>query len=184
MIVQNAIISFPNIFEPAEDLSGRLMYSCTLLINKTDKKMVEAILREIEKAKERGKQRVWGGKIPRFTYAPLRDGDKEIAEELKDKGKGYEGRFFFNPKSDTRPGIVGPDLSPIMDKDQIYAGCIVHADVSPYPYKNGGNCGIGWWLNNIMLVKECDPEDRLDGKQKAEVAFAEFATDNEDSTFE
>lgn len=168
-------ISYPALFEPKENPSGALKYSCSLLIPKSDKAGVEAIRQAIEKAKALGKEKLWKGKIPKFRYEPLRDGDEELASGEKE-GKEYEGHYFVNCSSNDPPGVVGPNAKPLMDQGQIYAGCYVRADINPFPYDNSGNRGVGWGLNNIMLVRE---GDRLDGRQKAEDAFSSFAEEDD-----
>ncbi len=171
MITSECIISYPALFEPKENQSGVLKYSCSLLIDKKNKAGVDAINAAIEKAKQKGKETKWNNKIPPFRYDPIRDGDAELASGEK-TDKIYEGKFFVNCSSDDAPGVVGPDAKPLMDQGSLYAGCIVRADINPFPYKNSGNCGIGWGLNNMMLVRD---GNRLDGKQNAEDAFSAFA---------
>jgi len=177
MITSLMRISYPALFEPKENPSGALKYSCSLLIPKSDKNGIKELEAAIEQAKQKGKEKLWKGKIPVFRYQPLRDGDAELATGEKE-GKEYEGMMFLNCSSDNPPGVVGPDAKPLMSQDAIFAGCWVRADINPFPYSNSGNNGIGWGLNNVMLVKE---DERLDGRQKAEDAFAQYAA-TDDST--
>jgi len=177
MITGKCIISYPHLYEAAPNPSGALKFSCSLLFDKTDTKSIDELNANIEKAKEKGKGSIWSNKIPAFRYAPLRDGDAELASGEK-TDPIYKGKFFLNTSSDTAPGVVGPDAKPLLDQNRLYAGCIVRADINPFPYKNSGNCGIGWGLNNVMLI--CDGE-RLDGRVNAEDAFAGFVA-NEDNT--
>jgi hypothetical protein len=164
-------LSYPALFEAKENPSGALKFSCSLLIPKTDKEGVKALEAAIQGAIEKGKEKLWKGKLPKFRYSPLRDGDEELATGEKE-GKEYEGMMFLNCSSDNPPGVVGPNAKPLMSRDDIFAGCWVRADINPFPYSNSGNHGVGWGLNNIMLVKE---DERLDGRQKAEDAFAGYA---------
>ncbi len=179
MIITNVILSYPALFEPKPNQSGVLKYSASFLIDKKDTKLVEAIKAMIEKTKQKGKDTKWNNKLPKFRYSPLRDGDEELANGEKDDPI-YKGKFFINTSTDGNgpaPQVVGPDTQPLMNQNDIYAGCIVHADVNPFPYKNSGNCGIGWGLNNVMLVSD---GPRLDGRMNAEDAFSSFAEKEED----
>jgi len=176
MITNECIITFPVLFEPKPNLSGDLKYSCSLLIPKSDKDGVKKIRAEIERAKKKGKEKLWSGKIPKFRYEPMRDGDEELKDGNK-TGKEYEGHYFINTSSneDSPPGVVGPDVQPLMDRGSLYSGCIVRADITAFPYKNAGNNGVGWGLSNIMLVRD---GKRLDGRMDAVDAFASFASDS------
>ena len=176
MITGKVIISYPHIFEPSENLSGQMKYSCSLLIEKTDTKTIEAIRAAIQKATEKGKATIWGGKVPKFRYEPLRDGDEELASGDKDD-PAYKGRYFLNCTSNDAPGVVDVHAKPLMNQNDLYAGCIVRADINPFPYKNSGNAGVGWGLQNLMLVSD---GERLDGRKKAEDAFAGFAEESDD----
>lgn len=177
MITTECIITFPKLFKPEENLSGILKYSCSLLVDKTDKKGIAEFEKEIAKAIERGKEKTWNGKVPSFRYKALRDGDEELESGDKE-GPEYKGRYFINATSneDDPPGVVGPDALPLMDQSQIYSGCIVRADIKAFPYKHAGNSGVGWYLNNVMLVRD---GERLDGKLNAVDAFANFAQEQD-----
>jgi hypothetical protein len=179
MITNEMVITFPVLFEPKKNLSGDLKFSCGLLIDKTDKEGIAKLKSDVAKAIERGKEKTWNGKVPKFRYDPLRDGDQELADGTKE-GKEYIGRLFINASCDPDqpPGVVGPDLQPLIDTKCMYSGCVVRADISPFPYSKGGNNGIGWWLNNIMLVRD---GERLDGKMNAVDAFSKFAPSPDDS---
>lgn len=185
MITNPGIITFPVLFEAKPNLSDKLKYSGSFLIDKTDKKGIAALRAEIASAIVRGKEKLWQGKLPKFNYQPLRDGDEELADGTKE-GPEYKGRFFLNAScngdpGDNKPGVVGPDAQPLMDQGEIYSGCIVRLDIKAFPYKNGGNNGVGWWLNNVMKV---DDGERLDGKMNAVDAFSQYAKAEEDSAEE
>lgn len=171
MITPLMRLSYPALFEAKKNPSGALKFSCSLLIPKTDKAGIKELEAAVTKATDRGIEKVWGGKKPKFRYQPLRDGDQELADGEK-TDPVYKGMMFLNCSSNDAPGVVGPDAKPLMDQSKIFAGCWVRGDINPFPYKNSGNCGVGWGLNNMMLVKE---DERLDGKVKAEDAFSSFA---------
>lgn len=176
MIIGPCRISYPAIFEAKPNPSGKLKFSCALLIPKSNETLVASIRKAIDKATETGKEKIWKGRVPKFRYEPLRDGDAEL-ESGEKTGKEYAGHYFINSSSDNPPGVVGPDGKPLLDQSKLYAGCYVLADVNPFPYTNSGNSGIGWGLNNLMLKAA---GERLDGRQAAEDAFAAYA-DTDDS---
>jgi len=153
-----------------------MKYSCSLLIPKSDTAGVAEIEKAIQTAVEKGKSDLWKGKVPKFRYSPLRDGDEELKSGEK-TDRSYEGHYFLNCSSNDAPGLVDRKAKPAFDDDLIYAGCYVRADINAFPYSNGGNNGVGWGLNNVMFWAD---GERLDGRQRAEDAFGGFATDNDD----
>lgn len=174
MILENVRVSFVNVVEPAENLSGDLKYSVQVHLSKDDEKNVKLAKAAVEKAIAKGKSSKWGGKKPKFRYEPLRDGDQEL-KDGDQEDKVYEGIFFFSATKDPKygkPGVVDENLKPIMDAGKIYSGCYCNIDVNPFPFSSGGNNGVGWGLSNIMFVED---GDRLDGQQSAEDAFASLA---------
>lgn len=177
MITGIVRISYPALFEAKPNPSGVLKYSCSILIKKEDTATLNAIRAAIDKAIELGKEKIWKGKVPKFRYEPLRDGDAEL-ESGEKTGKEYKGCFFLNCSSDNPPGVVGRDAKPLLDQGKIYAGCYVRVDINPFPYSNSGNHGIGWGLNNVMFWEE---GERLDGRVSAEEAFASFAEPESDN---
>jgi hypothetical protein len=178
MITSVVRLSFPALFEPKANPSGKLKYGCSLIISKDDVAGIKDLQDAVAKAIQKGKEKIWSGKVPSFRYQAIRDGDAELASGDK-TDPVYKNSFFINCAADTAPGVVqatatGP--KPLLDVTAIFAGCWVRADVNAYPYKNSGNNGVGWGLNNIMLVKE---GDRLDGRMRATDAFANYDVSEE-----
>jgi len=172
MITNPCTISYVKVFKPEPNPSGVMKHSCQLLIDKTDTKGVEKVKTEIARAVTRGKDKKWGGKVPPFKNQPLRDGDQELKDGLV-TDPIYKSKFFLNVTSneDQPPGVVDVHGDPLMDKSMLYSGCVVRADIAAFPFKQSGNNGVGWYLNNIMLISD---GPRLDGKMNAMDAFKEF----------
>ena len=100
-------ISFANIFEPKSINGSEAKYSVSCLIPKDDKKTLLAIHKAVEAAKEDGKVRKWGGKIPPNLKLPLRDGDIDRPDD-----ETYQNHFFLNATSkDARPDRRSPSLT-------------------------------------------------------------------------
>lgn len=179
MITPVMRLSFPALFDPKANPSGKMKYGCSLLISKDDVAGVKQLQDAIAKAIQKGKETLWSNKLPAFRYQPLRDGDAELASGEK-TDPVYKNTFFLNCSADTAPGVVmatGSGPKPILDVTAVFAGCWVRADINAYPYKNSGNCGVGWGLNNVLLVKE---GERLDGRMRATDAFANYDVTEED----
>ena len=174
MITSLVRFSYLNCFEAKPNPSGDLKFSASILIPKEDTIGIKSVQAAINEAVQKGLDN------NKFTKAqvsglrlPLRDGDEE--HENGNRGAEYKGCFFMNASSVNKPGVVkaqsdGPPV-PIFDPEDFFSGCYGRADVNFFPYNQAGNRGIGVGLNNLMMVKE---GERLDGRQKAEDAFANY----------
>lgn len=171
--------SFLHIQEKQEQLNGDMKFTASILFPKKNEDDVKDIRRHIRQAVVAK----WGNdkkKWPKGLDIPLRDGDEKAdkAKEMDKNMEMYRDHFYMNCKTDYQPGVVGPNGKPLMDADDLYPGCYVRYNVSFYPYGKGGNNGVGVGLQNIMLVKQT--EERWDGRQSAEDAFAAYASQDED----
>lgn len=174
--------SFVNVFEAKPDLSGRMKYSCQLIIPKAGVilgQKAEDVIANIRKAIDEAKAKaIDKGKLSKQVASsskfklPLRDGDEAYAENPANSA--VRGCYFINASNTVPPGVVGPQLQPLMSTDEFYSGCFGYADVQFFGFNQAGNAGIGTSLQNVM--KKTDG-DRLDGRQSAEEAFAGLGSD-------
>ena len=137
-------------------------FSVSAIIPKSDKATIKKIEAAIEAAKQSGKDTKFGGKIPVNLKTPLRDGDERPDDEA------YKNSMFMNCHATTRPGIVGVDREPIMDKEQVYSGAYGFINVTLYPYNTSGSRGIAVGLNHLMKTKD---GERLSGRVSVDEAF-------------
>lgn len=165
--------SYAHVFEPyAGDGEETAKYSVQLIIPKSDKKTIKAIQSAVQDALIAGKDKKFGGKIPKVFKDPLRDGDDEREDD-----SNYADAYFLTAKSTTAPDVVDRSRSPILDKDEFYSGCFGVASITFFPF-NVKNAGIGVALNNIMKTHE---GDSLGGKRSnADEDFANISTDDFD----
>lgn len=166
-------LSFPHLFIPTsfDDKDGKKKYQTLLLIDKKDKKQTKAIEAAIEAAKQEGKAKKWGGKIPTKLEISFSDGD-----EKDGAGDEFQNHMYVNAKSSTKPGLVKrvkgvEGLVAIESEDEMYAGAYVVASVNFYPYDSNGKKGIAAGLNNVLFDKD---GERLAGRTSAEDDFAEY----------
>lgn len=173
MIIKNVRLDWLFIFEPGKQ--GKFG-CCAILPNGSEQE--KQVRKAIDKAKAVG---IAAGK---FTEANtksasfkqcIRDGNFEIKTE--ERPAHYKDSMFFNASNKDQPGIVGPDLNPLLDKEKAYSGCYFNIDVNFYAYNHPkGGKGVGAGLNHVMLIKE---GERLDGRVNAEEAFAGLAVESD-----
>lgn len=165
--------SYANVFTPKAMQEGATpKYSVAVLIPKSDKDTIAKIQKAIKEALEEGKASVFAGKIPATWKNPLRDGDEERPDD-----QNYAGCYFMNCSSSNKPGVVGPDLEPIMSQDDFYSGCYGRVSLNMYAFNKAGNRGVAAGLNNIQKQFE---GDRLSGGSSAQ---DDFGTGNPDDLF-
>ena len=145
-------------------------YMTNVLIPKDEKETIKAIQSAIEAAKKSAIVSKWSGKEPKKLDMPLRDGD-EKEDDI------YEGKFFLNAKSNTRPGIVDKHKVPIVDEEEIYSGVWCIVSVTFFGYDVSGNKGVACGLNNLMKFKD---DERLGGRVSADADFENVDLDGED----
>lgn len=139
-----ARLSYPHLFEPQQYGEQEPKYSCELLFEEgTD-------LSQLKAAVDVAIEEKWGNKPPKKLRLPFRDGD-----EKEDKD-GYEGVTFIVARAKQQPGLVkGRTLEPVTDRNDIYGGCYVIANVTAFAYehKQGGK-GVSFALNHVLKVAD------------------------------
>ncbi len=152
-------ISFPHLFKEtaSKNDKGETVYDVQLIIPKSQREDVRAILRAI---KEVGEAK-WGDNW-RKVRSPLRDGDKEkdeLTESGQTKAEVYPERlgcYFINARS-SRPVAVVDRLRVPLDSADVYGGMKGKLNIEFYPYSNSGNHGVGAGLNGVQKIADGEP---------------------------
>lgn len=147
MLVENARISFPNIFRPSAFAPGQdEKYSATFIMEKggAAHQAVEAEIDRVIKEK-------WPKKVPGNLKIALRDGDEKDMDGFGDE------TMFFNASNKKRPGVFDRDRSPLVEDDgKPYAGCYVNAIVDFWAQDNSYGKRINASLTGIQFSKDGD----------------------------
>lgn len=163
--------SYANIMEARPNMSGKMKYSVTLLVPKTDTETINAILAANAEATADGMANKWNNKQVSHGNIPIYDGDASERPES-------QGCWEVRCSSDRAPGLVDANLMPIdraTNPDAIYSGCYIRADINVYPYavRNPSTgaitkTGVAIGLNNVQKVED---GESLAGGRSAEAAF-------------
>ena len=137
----------------------------SLLIDKKDKKTIDAVNKAVENAKQAGISK-FGGKIPAVLKLPTHDGDVERPDD-----EAYCDKYFINAKSNTKPGLLDRKGCPIIDPTEFYSGCYGCVTVNLFPYSASGNNGVGVGLNNVIKLRD---GEKLSGGRSADADFADL----------
>lgn len=147
-------------------------YQTNVIIPKEEKETIKAVQQAIENGKKLAIVSKWGGKEPKKLDLPLREGDEKDGDDPV-----YEGAYYVNAKSNTRPGIVDRKKNPIVDEEEIYSGVWAIVSVTFFGYDVSGNRGVACGLNNIMKFKD---DEHLGGRVSADTDFNGVDIDDED----
>lgn len=172
VLISEARLSYPFIWEPrAQFEGGKEKYSVSLLIDKEDSATIQQVKQAIKNALQVGINK-FGGKTPDISKirTPLRDGDERDDE-------AYHGHYFINASSIQAPQIVDSTVAPILDRNEVYAGCFANVTLNFYAYNVNGNRGVAAGLGNIQKVRDGEP---LGGRTTAASDFTNVSVDSDD----
>lgn len=156
-------LSFVNLAEPKDDMQGNPFYSAQIIIDKTDKRTVQAFEKAIEQLRQDPKALAKVNNNAKAIAIPFRDGDTDTADSVANAPDVYEGKYFVNAKNKRRVTCLGKNkehLEPFDIEEQIYSGCYAQAQLSLYVYNANGNKGVGVGLEAVRKVAD---GDRLGG---------------------
>lgn len=169
-----ARLSFPNLFKavaPSGDPDGTKKFGCTLLFDKAAQATKE--YKALEKEVERVIKEKWGDERPRKLKLPFL-----TIDDLDKVPDGYtDEHTFIRIASTSKPSVVDQNVQPVMEADEVYAGCYVRASVRAYAWehKTGGK-GVSFGLNNVQKMGDGEP---FSSKSKAEDDFDEVENDDD-----
>lgn len=155
VVTDKVRFSYAHVFKPSAMEEGQTeKYSVSVIIPKSNKKLIAKIQEAIKAATEEGKVKL-GGKIPANLKTPLRDGDIDREDD-----ESYANSMFINANSTRKPAVVDADLDPILDADDFYSGCYGRVSLNFYAYNASGNKGIAAGLGNLQKLED---GERLSG---------------------
>lgn len=150
------ILSYPHVFSPkkAMDDNQEDAYQTEIWIPQEDPSFTLNMM-ALQFAATAAAQAKWQNKIPQFTHQPFRD------LETKNDPPDIKG-YFLNSKSKGPPGVAynsappgaTPQLSPVINKEMVYAGVICAVAMNAYGYDKKGGKGVAYALNNIVILKD------------------------------
>lgn len=156
-------LSFVNLAEPKEDMQGVPFYGAQIIIDKNDKRTVQAFEKAVAELRQDPKALAKVNNNAKAIQVPFRDGDTDPADSVANAQEVYEGKYFVNAKNKRKVTCLGKNkehLEPFDIEEQLYSGCYVQAQLSLYVYNANGNKGVGVGLEAVRKVAE---GDRLGG---------------------
>lgn len=160
-----ATMSFPHLFQKRARAEGsEPKFTAAFIFNKAAqqspayKALVDGC---IAAAKDK-----FGDNVALKTVAmPFRD-----AGEKASRFEGYNaGDIYVNTWSDNKPGIVDARRQDILLPEEVWAGQLVRANLTPFAWTNSGKRGVSLGLNHVQIVKA--DTKRLDGRASANSVF-------------
>lgn len=148
-------LSYCHVFEAyTNDPDSAATYSCVLMIPKSDKATMKKLRDAQQAALEYGKEKKFGGRIPKNWKDTIHDGDDE---DTLVKNPEYAGHWIMAVSSKQRPGVVDQSVNPIMDSSEVYSGVYARVSLGAFAYNTQGNKGVSFGLNNVQKVRDGEP---------------------------
>lgn len=166
-------LSYVTLFQPRAIAEGQdEKYSVSIIIDKNDKKTLDAFNKALNAAYVAGADKLGkNGKVPPLTSvkSPLRDGDIDRPDD-----EAYAGKYFINANSKQRPQVVDAEMNAILDSLEVKSGDYGRVSINLYVFNTNGNKGIAAGLGNVQKLE--------DGEPLGSVVAAEndFGDDNDD----
>ena len=179
VITNKVRLSYVHLFQPYAGFQNQEpKYSAVILVPKDDKETLKAIEAAQQVALEEGKEKKFGGKIPKNWKNTFRDGDEEADLE---KNPEFEGHMFMTVSSNRKPGVVDRARQPIVEDEggeEVYSGCYARVSINAFPFSASGNRGVSFGLQNVQ--KLADGEVLGGAATRAEDDFDELDDEGED----
>lgn len=171
--------SYLNVAKPRTNVNnGKLEYSTTILIPKTNTEDIQ----KVRDAIEEGKEELWlskGKKVPPKFWDPLKDGDEDTNNKGEPFGEECHGMMVLNCKrgaDQTAPGILDSRGQKMLDTAEFKSGDWGAVCVDIYTYVKG-DTGAGAGLQHVMKLRDGEP---LGNSISAERAFEGIEADEEE----
>ena len=149
-------LSFPHVIDPEVKEDGSKRYSAKILIPKDDTKTLNIIQAAIKEEREDYCDKHGANALPPKPKVAFYDGDT-----LKDDGSERlpeeKGHWTLQVGTKHKPQLLGPDNQPLLDENEIYAGCWVRVSANACGYQVPGNKGITFYLNAVKKVRDDTP---------------------------
>lgn len=164
-------LSYVNIFQPKAIADGQdEKYSVSVIIDKDDKKTLDAVKKAFDAAVIAGADKLSvKGKLPPNIKSPLRDGDIDRPDD-----EAYAGKFFINANSKQKPQVVDANLQAIIDPLEVKSGDYGRVSLNFYAFNVNGNKGIAAGLGNVQKLEDGEPLGSVVNPE------SDFGDDNDD----
>lgn len=168
--------SYATVFKPQADKKGNLKYSIALVFYPSPE--TEAFKKAAQVAGIAAGRKKFGEKFDAMVksgaFSLIGGKGALLRTDVDEKYPG--AAFFINARNSQRPGVVGPDMQPILDPEEFYSGCICRASLTAFGYDQEGNKGVSWSLGNLQKIAD---GERLDNRSTPEQDFTPITGAND-----
>lgn len=175
VVTPKARLCFPALFRPKKDDTGREFYQCTLVFPKGED--LNALKAAIKACAEEAH-----GKLDATIKIPLKA--NATADKLE-KYPIFKDAVWLNAKSKYAPVLLNEAKQPIIEEGDLYAGCYVHASVTPYAWthKTQGK-GVGLNINGVLKAADGERLGAVPGQEFEDILVDVDLTPQEENSQE
>ena len=150
-LTQTGVLSFPCVFEAQAYGDGKPKYSATLIFDKTVSQ--DGLIEEMKAALVKK-----FGEVPAKWKNPIKDGDQKTDKDGVQRPE-YVGKWYItlSCKEGDKPVVVDENKDIILDRNEIYGGCLARASFNPFAYDYLGSKGVSLYLKGIQKLGAGEP---------------------------
>jgi hypothetical protein len=166
------ILSFPAVFTPRpRSLGAEAVFQLNLLFDVAAQRTEE--FRNLRKAVAETIDLKWGaGKSQDKNFVSRLRSPFRKCEEKDYNGYDIPNGVYIAPWSKQRPGVVDRLRREITTPEDVWAGQLARAVVTPFAYSNSGNAGVSFGLQHLQICRT--DTVRLDGRKPAAESFPDY----------
>ena len=159
-----ATLSFPHVFEKRPRAEGgEPVYSASFLFTPAQQK-TPAYKALVDACVAAAMEKFGANTKMNTVLMPFKD-----AGEKANLAGYVAGDMYINTWSNNKPGIVDAHRNEVLLPEEVWAGQMVRANVTPFAWINTGRKGVSFGLNHVQLIRTDTP--RIDGRASATSVF-------------
>lgn len=155
-VIEGAVLVYPHLFQPRvmKDSGNQTPKYQTVVLIPMGYNMAPLHTLALKAA-----EKLFGSDAQRLIQAGVIKSPFRKQMEKAALGQlGYSNdpaAVYLNVSSEQAPGVVGPDLQPILDPAKVYGGVIANVQVNAFAWNHPtGGKGISFGLQNVQIVRD------------------------------
>ena len=157
IVIENVILDWPHLWEPhTPPGASKASYSCVGLVDETTAQIIWQKAQEVATARFKNNEH----QLQKFQWPVVKAAEKQNNDgSFPYRDNPRTQNLYVISASDGRnaPQVVDQNRQLVIDRGQIYAGCVVALGIRVGTYNTAGNIGIRCNLHAVMKMADGEP---------------------------